>query len=674
MTWWQRDTHGTIASSLVLALLLFSINDPAATEVVDLVSYGDALEISAKNSREELPRGAARCDFNGDRLADLVLGAPRANGPASQRVDAGEVYVFFGRRARWPGVRGAATADVTIFGQEAGDTLGQSVACADVNGDGFDDVVASAPLADSIENARYNAGQAHLILGSSGPPHQVDLATFTAPVIYGFFQQGGLGDLYRTAAGDLNGDGLADVVLGAPNGTHPLTNRLVGHVYVLFGRDPWPPAIDLGSVADVRIYGAQNFSGFASAVWIGDYNADALRELVVAAEGGNGPGGTRTSAGDAFLFNGKYIWPSSIDLAATIADGRFTGADAGDQLATARGVDFGDLDDDGKREIWLGAIGGDGKLNTLSVAGEARIHEPGPGRPGEVDMRMWTDWVVYANKSNDRLSGGVRRCDANGDGRDDLAVDADGGDGPTETRFSSGEIHVAFGPRPFPATGEIGAGEPDLTVFGASIDDGLALYAISDLNNDGIDELVAGRAVVTSDLPSSAVVISHVDGDGDGIRQLRDNCPLVANPTQVDTDGDDRGDACQLDWDGDGALDALDCAPTDPLGGTPPEVSGVHFAGGGHELLTWNVAPLADSYDLVRGSVATLPAHDYGACQNGRDPNLADTSFYDIGLPDDGAAFAYLVRARNVRCTVAGTYGAGSSGGERINTNPATCP
>jgi hypothetical protein len=71
---------------------------------------------------------------------------------------------------------------------------------------------------------------------------------------------------------------------------------------------------------------------------------------------------------------------------------------------------------------------------------------------------------------------------------------------------------------------------------------------------------------------SSAWLSSPFDVDEDGIAHLRDNCPLVFNPDQADTDGDERGDACASDYDGDGRADHLDRAPGDGAVSGPPEV------------------------------------------------------------------------------------------------------
>jgi hypothetical protein len=169
------------------------------------------------------------------------------------------------------------------------------------------------------------------------------------------------------------------------------------------------------------------------------------------------------------------------------------------------------------------------------------------------------------------------------------------------------------------------------------------------------------------------------DGDSDGANDLVDNCPLMANLTQLDGDSDGLGDACDLcpalfgarqaDSDSDGVADACDncsflgnteqldsdsdgtgdlCDP-DPLASSAAIPSGAivvaaaHDQSAGETTLSWNAEPHAGSYEVYRGSLEEIRARFYGRCRNSSDPDTTDTSFVDDEEPEAGELFGYLI-------------------------------
>jgi hypothetical protein len=149
--------------------------------------------------------------------------------------DAGEAYVIFGSRAPFSTIdlSTLTAAQGFIIRGAADDRAGHSVANAgDVNGDGIDDLIVGAQLSDG---GGTDAGEAYVIFGSRAGFGTIDLTTLTSA--QGFRIQGDLAGDYAgwsvSAAGDVNGDGLDDIIVGAPFGDDGGLNA--GEAYVIFG-------------------------------------------------------------------------------------------------------------------------------------------------------------------------------------------------------------------------------------------------------------------------------------------------------------------------------------------------------------------------------------------------------------------------------------------------------
>ncbi|KPF75216.1 hypothetical protein IP88_07305 [alpha proteobacterium AAP81b] len=252
-------------------------------------------------------------DLNGDGVDDLIVSAPGRSGFASA------VYVIFGKT-------GPSRTDVDLENLGAGDGFriaggpgdqgfGRGVSgVGDVNGDGIDDLVISAPYADS------GAGRAYVIFGTAaGARGDIDLASLAATD--GFQIDGrsaSLAGFSISGAGDINGDGLDDLIVGAP-GDSSNVNR-AGSAFVIFGRSgPTRSAIDLADLANAdgaKIAGSAVF-GYAGldVSGAGDVNGDGFDDLIVGAPAES------DSAGKAYiLFGSAGFGDVGPELATPIAD------------------------------------------------------------------------------------------------------------------------------------------------------------------------------------------------------------------------------------------------------------------------------------------------------------------------------------------------------------------
>ncbi len=163
---------------------------------------------------------------------------------------------------------------------------------------------------------------------------------------------------------------------------------------------------------------------------------------------------------------------------------------------------------------------------------------------------------------------------------------------------------------------------------------------------------------------------SQLDFDGDGVGDACDNCPGAYNPDQADSDGDGVGDACGEcsgvdDADQDGVVDSCDCAPTDPLEGTPPAIDGVvaETLTDRTTRFTWTADPLAERYDVVRGP---LDDPDGAVCRSSSDADVTDTEYLESGDPAPRGGWFYLFRGVDDGCG-----GPGEWGSDRFGTG---CP
>jgi hypothetical protein len=234
-------------------------------------------------------------DVNGDGYADVVVGAP---GDDVFGTDAGAAYVFFG------GTSPDAVADVTMYGATAFDYYGLAVGGAgDVNGDGYADWIVGAPLNDTGGN---DIGRAYVFWGGATPDAGPDLA------LPGVAAADEFGHAVGTA-GDVNGDGYSDVVVGAYR--NDTAGGTAGAAYVFYG------GVAADTVADVTLLGESSNDTFGSSVGTaGDVFGNGCPDVIVGAPYSDRGGVSQSGAAYVFDFdrytvvspNGGETWTRNL--------------------------------------------------------------------------------------------------------------------------------------------------------------------------------------------------------------------------------------------------------------------------------------------------------------------------------------------------------------------------
>ena len=467
------------------------------SSAVDLATGSGLLTVLAADEGD-LPTGgmsAAGGDFNGDGVGDILLGAPFGDGPGNSRLEAGEAYVIYGPRALEGEIDLAGGgADVTIWGALAGDNLGFSVISGDLNGDGVDDVVVGAPGSNGLTNVRTDLGEAYVIFGSPSLAGTVDLAEveqdFTFRPAEGFTRVG-----TTFAIGDVNADGVDDLIAGGPGGGRvegssvgsPRTTE--GEVYVVFGGAGLVGEKDVArGEEDVRLKGAAELDGFGRSVASGDVNGDGVDDIVVGASSADGPDDARQEAGEAYVFFGSTALAGRVDS----ADAALTVLGAGEREALGAAVAGGDFNGDGLADIVLSAHFRGAPGGSRPNAGTAYVIFGSASLGGVLDLAgQATDAVVFGRDAFDFMPSAMAAADTDGDGLDDLALGAAAAAGPENSRPGAGEAYVLSG-------GAL-AGQIDLRVdvdaavfvYGALSDEEAGRVASwSDIDGDGKPELL----------------------------------------------------------------------------------------------------------------------------------------------------------------------------------------
>lgn len=322
-------------------------------------------------------------DFDNDGFDDIIVGAPTFE---DSSFTGGAVFAFYGSSSGLP-----SSPDWSVGGVATGISFGKAVAVVgDIDNDNFDDVIVGAPL---LTVSFSSEGGVFLYRGSASGLSETPSAWAptggAASVQFGASVAG---------AGDVNNDGYADVIVGAPFGASGQSTEGLAYVYLgsASGLEASPQVLQVNQIA-------ANFGWSVASA--GDVNKDNYDDVIVGAKEYDVD---QTNEGAAFIFYGS---PTGIDP--TIGPplhGDRQNADYGVSVSSA-----GDYNGDGYDDIVVGAAQTN---NGLTRAGRVYLYLGSPLGPVHFQ-------TIEGDQVDAELGGAVARAgDTNGDGLSDFATAA----------------------------------------------------------------------------------------------------------------------------------------------------------------------------------------------------------------------------------------------------------
>lgn len=607
------DVNGDGYSDIIIGSWLF--NDGANTdEGRAFIYYGSATGLSSSpiSTPDDADQSnswfgisvASAGDINGDGYSDVIIGAYGYDDGAN--IDEGGAFIYYGTSTGLSSSPDSTPDDA----DQIGANFGVSVASAgDVNGDGYSDIIIGAWSFDDGSN--FNEGRAFVYHGSAAG---LSATPNNTPDDADDFQTSfGIG---VSNAGDVNGDGFSDVIIGAMNFTEG-ANIEEGRAFVYHGSLTGLSADPNSILDDANQLGALFGRSVASA---GDINGDGYADVIIGADSYDD--GANTDEGRAFVYHGSATGLSASPNN-TPDDANQSQCGFGASVASA-----GDVNGDGYSDVIIGAAGFNDGANNLE--GRAFVYH-GSAVGLSTNPNNTPD---DANQAGARFGGSVGSAgDVNGDGFSDVVIGAfnynDAGNA-TEGRafvYHGSATGLSANPNSIPDD----ADQPD-SYFGASVS------TAGDVNGDGYSDVIIGALGFDdgANADEGRAFVYHGSAVG-----------LSANPNNTPDDANQAGAffarsvASAGDVNGDGYSDIIIGAEgyNDGINGDEGRAFVYHGSASGLSAIPNNTPDDADQANAFFGYSAASAGDINGDGYS--DVIIGALGFDDGANTDEGRAFVY---------------------------------
>lgn len=264
--------------------VIFGSNSISGTFSLSLMDSTEGFILNGNSNTISSGESVASGDFNNDGIDDILIGAPLLDSSGDD--DTGGALVFFGKDTtvynssyELSSLNGSNGFEIEGISQY--DVTGTSVSIGDINGDQVDDIIVG-----SIQEflSITGAGETYVIYGKSSFTTPFALSTLDGS---NGFKLTGITSGDRSgegvAAGDVNGDGFDDLIIGAPKADSGSVSN-AGATFIVFGKSSFSSSMSLSSLdksTGFTIYGNETSAGIGTGNSAGDFNGDGVDEVFV---------------------------------------------------------------------------------------------------------------------------------------------------------------------------------------------------------------------------------------------------------------------------------------------------------------------------------------------------------------------------------------------------------